>query len=193
MSNFILTFEGNRVSFDAGVPSLKDIAVHLGRTPRWAGATKVFYPVLAHSLVVARLLPPELEIHGLLHDAGEAIIGDIPRPLKTTDIKIAERKILSRIYESLGIKMPGIEEIARVTKADQVALVAEARVLGPPGITDLDEFKYYNEEAECIVRAMSKFPPDFFLNRHGEAVKYFVNRVNELVTKELGKGEMGGF
>lgn len=70
------------------------IAHHLATACRWAGAvrhkrfkTKIFYAVAEHSVYVANyvrdvLQRPDLELEALLHDASEAYIGDLIRPLK---------------------------------------------------------------------------------------------------------------
>lgn len=67
----------------AGSPmSLQDIAHGLGRVCRFAGQTNRFYSVAEHCFHVARLVPVELARVALLHDASEAFIGDVTRPLK---------------------------------------------------------------------------------------------------------------
>jgi hypothetical protein len=59
-----------------------DIAISLSRLSRYNGHASVFCSVAAHSILVADLLPTELRLAGLLHDAAEAYLGDIARPLK---------------------------------------------------------------------------------------------------------------
>lgn len=63
---------------------IEDIARSLSRIPRWLGHTShaVAYSVAQHSVRVSLLLNATgYELEGLLHDAHEAFLGDIPRPV----------------------------------------------------------------------------------------------------------------
>lgn len=70
---------------DADSISIRDIAAHLSKICRFAGATQSFYSVAQHSILVSNLMAnygPEAQLYGLLHDASEAYTGDIPQPVK---------------------------------------------------------------------------------------------------------------
>jgi hypothetical protein len=76
---------------------IETIAHHLATAGRWNGATRrtvfgqadelIFYSVAEHSVYVSNLVEielgrPDLAMTALLHDASEAYIGDLIRPLK---------------------------------------------------------------------------------------------------------------
>lgn len=129
----MITYGGERVTLTTGVPGIHTIGVALGRIPRFCGHTRDWYPVLCHCVVVARLLPDEIAIHGLMHDFQEALFADVPTPMKTQVARNREERVLQRIYEANGIELPDEEVQDLVHEADRVALVAEAHVLGHPG------------------------------------------------------------
>lgn len=65
----------------------KDIAWGLSMLCRWSGQLTQFYSVAAHSVIVAKKLlhethDPQLAWAGLMHDANEAYLVDLPRPVK---------------------------------------------------------------------------------------------------------------
>lgn len=110
------------------------IAHSLANICRYSGHSRFFYSVAEHSVNVARLLPRHKRLWGLLHDAGEAFLMDIPSPAKQLlpDYKYLEGQIMSRIAKRFNL--PDLfwrdEEIKR---CDWAQLKEEAAVLLPSG------------------------------------------------------------
>lgn len=78
---------------------IEDIAHALGMLCRYNGHCNRFYSVAEHSIFVSRALPSKLRLAGLLHDAAEAYISDLIRPVKPyiKEYKRIEQNILSVI------------------------------------------------------------------------------------------------
>jgi hypothetical protein len=87
--------------------SIYDIAHSLSNQCRFAGHTKKFYSVAEHSVLVSSILPGELKLPGLLHDAAEAYIQDITKPLKnflgSGPYDDAEKRINAAISRKFGL------------------------------------------------------------------------------------------
>ena len=129
------TITGRR--FDYATPEnykfdIEEIAHALSQLCRFTGHTKEFYSVAQHSVMVSWLLPPELRLIGLLHDAAEAFVGDINAPLKQLlpQVKELENRIQAAIYKQYGV-VDTIRAAAMVKEADIRMLMTEKRDLMP--------------------------------------------------------------
>jgi hypothetical protein len=133
---------------DPATVELADVAAGLAHTCRFGGHCTQFYSVAEHSLCVSRELSddPRLELFGLLHDAAEAYIGDIPRPLKAEldGIEDTEERILAAVWESVGVDPPTDAEWEAVMDADDRLLAYEADRLLEDGswAADPDDLGY---------------------------------------------------
>lgn len=90
MSGCIDTASGRRFSYIGGGPEevcIEDIATALSRCPRFGGHTIEFFSVAQHCFEVSLLVRDRggnerEQLVGLLHDATEAYMCDLPKPLK---------------------------------------------------------------------------------------------------------------
>lgn len=110
--------------------NIEDIAHHLALQCRFNGACKVFYSVAQHSVLVSKLCK-NYPLWGLLHDAAEAYLGDLVRPVKYN----SELGYLYKSIEKLNmwaiINKFNLEPVepAEVKVADDILLATEARDL----------------------------------------------------------------
>jgi uncharacterized protein len=105
---------------------IEDIAHALSNLCRFAGHVESFYSVAQHSWLVSVLLPKDspYRLEALMHDAAEAYIIDLPRPIKQampqyTDM---EHKIEAALAEQFKLEWPWPKEVKH---ADNQALRIE--------------------------------------------------------------------
>jgi hypothetical protein len=134
---------------------IEDIAHGLANIGRFGGHTLVFYSVCNHSVWVSEHCE-NFPLEGLLHDATEAYLGDMVRPLKIfmPDYRVAEAFVWQAICEKfdLRFKLP-----AEVKQADNLALVTERRdFMRPSPHLWAPELEAIAPDPDCIVA----HPPD---------------------------------
>lgn len=145
-SSWIETFTGRKFCPLDPNPEdicIKDIAHSLSNICRYTGATRVFYSVAEHSLRISHSIlnqtkDNKLALWGLLHDASEAYLTDIPRPIKASvyfkdpvegtlhSYYEIEANLLKVIIEHFGLEWPMPVE---VKEADDAILVKEKKQL----------------------------------------------------------------
>lgn len=110
---------------------IEDIAHALSNICRYTGHVHTFYSVAEHSVRVSRIVPPEHAMWGLLHDASEAYICDLSRPIKRSPglgemYCQVEDRLMDCIRDHFGLN-PGPH--ASVKLADNILLHTERRDL----------------------------------------------------------------
>jgi hypothetical protein len=110
---------------------IEDIAHSLSLQCRFAGHSLWHYSVAQHSVLVAQSLQvkeyvPAVVVWGLLHDAPEAYVVDLPRPVKNVvqGYREAENRVMEVIAEHFGLSLP-IPDAVHL--ADNEALATEKR------------------------------------------------------------------
>jgi hypothetical protein len=109
--------------------TIEDIAAGLSRCCRYSGQLPDHidhYSVAQHSVHVSEILPPELALQGLLHDAFESVGGDMVSPLKQLcpDYKAVEKRGERAIFKQFGLPET-LDPL--VKRADYILLNTEKR------------------------------------------------------------------
>lgn len=134
-SSTIGTFSGLRVDPLNLQPEdihIVDIAHSLSMQCRFGGHVSEFYSVAQHCVNVSYAVPEEDALWGLLHDASEAYLKDIPSPLKKTAMFEGYRKLEASVQEKIAEAFELAPEMpASVHEADAVELLTEGFSLHP--------------------------------------------------------------
>ena len=154
--------------------TIEDIATGLSSVPRWGGQLKKWYSVAEHCILmlqaykaITKTINSEVCRAILLHDATEAYMGDIPRPLKVLipDYQSIEKKLDIIIKLKFGIST-NLEIQKIVHTFDEIMLKNEAIARGGD-INWLSDQKYKN------VKLLPFFGMHYFSPR--EAKRGFLN------------------
>lgn len=92
---------------------IEDIAHSLAMSTRYCGHCSKFYSVAEHSVYVSQMVSPQHMRQALLHDASEAYISDIARPIKPflSNYKEIEEGLLKAICNKFEVSFPLHEEV----------------------------------------------------------------------------------
>jgi uncharacterized protein len=131
---WIQTFTGRMFHYEDPRPEdvhIADIAQALAHQCRFAGHTNRFYSVAEHSVLVSqRFADPRMRMCALLHDATEAYILDMPKPLKV--LLPAYKDYEDRLWRVIAERFDLPAEIpAEIHEADLRMLITERPLLFP--------------------------------------------------------------
>lgn len=134
--SFMQTYTGRKffpMDPRANEVCIRDIAHSLSLQCRYAGHCRRFLSVAEHSVHIARWLvgvAPGDALWGLLHDASEAYLIDVPRPVKPflTGYKAAESNVMAAVCARFGLPL---EMPAAVHEADERIIADELVNLVP--------------------------------------------------------------
>ncbi len=133
---WIQTYSGRRFNPTNPNPDaivIQDIAHPLSMQCRFTGHTKKFYSVAQHSVLVSYICDSSDALWGLMHDASEAYLVDVPRPLKRSGKFEAYLEYEAQMQEAICRRfgLP-LKEPPSVKRADTQLLATEARDLMSP-------------------------------------------------------------
>jgi 5'-deoxynucleotidase YfbR-like HD superfamily hydrolase len=168
------TYAGKRFSIlnpRAQDIDIVDIAHALSMICRFNGHTNQFYSVAQHSVHVAQICRPEYALHGLLHDASEAYIGDVIRPLKRllSNYREIEERIELAIAAHFGYNPYQHKRAVKIR--DDTILCTEKRDVVSGRVNSMHFQKY--KPVEFIIIPL---PPN-------EAEAMFMRKFEELYAK----------
>lgn len=130
-----ITISGGRLA-DLNALTLDDMDIHviaksLSKLCRFGGHTDKFYSVAQHSVLVSKLLPPSLAFAGLMHDASEAFVTDMPKPIKVMmdDYVDLELNVMSQIVAQYDLV--DVMDNPQIKHCDMQALAIEMVNLFP--------------------------------------------------------------
>lgn len=178
---WIITFSGKKFYHLAPTPDMVDIgdiAHSLSMLCRWTGHTRFHYSVAQHSVYASKICPPEIAFAILMHDASEAYLGDMNRPLKhftaagPAYLKI-EEKVEEVIFKKFGVPFP---LPAAVKEFDTRMLYTEkAQLMTVTEATKYEAKKWGQDETVANIR-IERWTPK-------QAEKSFLRRFHELYIK----------
>ncbi len=120
---------------------IDDIAHALALQCRYGGHTEEFYSVAQHCLLVSHAVPQEFALEGLMHDAAEAYLMDLPRPIKHSGLlepyREAEDKLELTIWMRFGLQteLLPLDDDGVIKIADRAVMRTEQRdLLKPPPV-----------------------------------------------------------
>lgn len=149
--SWILTYTGRR--FWPLAPRIQDISIEdiahaLSNICRFTGHCRAFYSVAEHSLRASAHGPDYLKLALLLHDASEAYLCDISRPVKHSKEMEAYRKTEQRVQALIGEKFHVVFTDPLIHEIDNRMLMTERRDLMPAHIESWDnKWTIDNEQA----------------------------------------------
>jgi len=182
LTQSIQTVSGKLISLTDTNPDdilITDIAWGLARIPRFVGQTQYRYTVAEHSVWVSRIIDPRFAMAGLLHDAAEYLIGDIPAPVKRLCPEIEELEL--DLLRAIGIKFGvSLERFEYVRDTDMSRLVREATTL----FAEIHGEKW-RELAEPDRQPVFALRPDA---SHEDLRRLFLSRYQEILEDKDARG-----
>ncbi len=156
------TASGGRIHiFDPqpGEIQLDDIVHALGLTCRYGGHCRVHYSVAQHSVHVADIIKKRggdetLQLQALLHDAAEAYIGDLPRPVKMwmSQFKVLDNFLTSEIMKAFKVPLVDGDLGPEIHYVDMNICHDEGKAILQSGLAPDSDVLTFDPETQKTVR-----------------------------------------
>jgi len=151
--SFILLRSGHRFDPDATMENtylIEDIAHALSKEVRYGGHCRGSYTVAQHSVLCSKLVSPPNALCALMHDATEAYIKDIPKPIKAflgASYEDLEYDVWQGIASTFNLphKLPN-----EVKQADQAMMAIEVASDIAPASSDPAWMKYNRHSTDSF-------------------------------------------
>lgn len=147
--------------------TVEDIAHGLSNLCRYTGQISSYYSVAEHSVLCSEHVAPEHALAALLHDASEAFIGDVSRPLKALlpEYKTIEQRIERAVCARFELPFPMHPAIKEI---DNRMLVTEQH----QRMNNHDDWSLWTEGVEALPITLECWLPNvakgMFLRRYRE-------------------------
>lgn len=154
---------------EASTFTIDDIAHGLSNICRFTGHCRYFYSVAEHSIHASHIVPQEYAFEALMHDASEAFVGDVAKPLKCLlpDYRKIEDRVEKAVLSRFGLTPPLSQVVKRadlkMLRVEQSQAMRNGDIW--PGLSEINA-------------------PDVVLRfwQPGEAKARFLSRYEELTT-----------
>lgn len=162
--------------------SIIDVAHSLSQNNRWNGHADMPISVAQHSWLCSQMAPKELAFDMLMHDMGEAVMSDIPRPIKAfiQGAQEFDDRISADMAFKFGCTFP---MTATMKLVDNRVLKTEAEQLLPK-VDKSDWGQWYHDIEPYNVYIMPwkwEFAKSQFLDRYNFLLERKVMHQDELV------------
>ncbi len=191
VGNYIQTYTGNFFyPLDPRPEDINiiDIAHSLSHICRFTGHGERFYSVGEHSIHCANVAKQLgystlLQLYALCHDASESVVNDLARPVKQDipQYKEVENKIMSVIWDMLGLPHPTEEDYKKVKLIDNTLIVNEMMQLMKPVGNNIQRLL---DEVECEAIHVDLSTEYTFGEIKGEFLKMYTSLMEDYLNEE---------
>lgn len=144
--------------------NITDIAGSLSKQCRYMGHCRWFYSIAEHCVHVAEQVSYANKLTALLHDASEAYLTDVPRPVKPflTNYYDLEDRLMRVIAERYGIQWPLPPEV----KEADTAILSDERTqnMNPALVDEANDPKMWGNPLPALGIELKFWTPDQAMN-----------------------------